>query len=281
MRRAATIHPLAVARILTLLLFAIAQASSTKAQDFVAASPDISVELGITAQTAADEDVAVDDSLGVVMLQSLGALPDAAEVTAYAGLLDGDHLLAFETTVELPGPVFARRGDVVRYDGVGYSIEFDASTQGVPEGAVVDAVAESAGLLLSFDTTVDLGGIVAADEDLVHWNGSSFSLVFDGSAAGIDGTLDVDAAQHLGGPNWALSFDTSGNVGGVDFGDEDVLAYNGSTWTVIYDGSAQDADWAAADLDAVTLPEPSFPLLMASGLSGLILLQRTRKRWAS
>ena len=40
--------------------------------------------------------------------------------------------------------------------------------------------------------------------------------------------------------------------------DEDALAYDGTTWTVLYDGSAEDADWAAADLDAVTRPEPGF-----------------------
>ena len=250
--------------------------SEAIALDFVSASPDVTVELD--GLFFADEDVAVDNLLGITVASPLGTLPGNAEVTAYALLLDGDHLLAFDTTAELPGSVFARRGDVVRYDGANYSIEFDASAASVPEGAVVDAVAESAGLLLSFDTTVDLGGVSAADEDVVHWNGSSFLLVFDASAEGVDESLDLDAAQHLGGPNWALSFDTSGSVGGVDFDDEDVLEYDGSTWTVLYDGSAQDADWSAADLDAVTLPEPGFALLMVSGLSTLMLLRKHRRQ---
>ena len=67
-------------------------------------------------------------------------------------------------------------------------------------------------------------------------------------------------------------------MGGVDFADEDVLEYEGSTWTLTYDGSAEDADWAAADLDAVTLPEPGSLLLMASGLGGLLLLGVHRRR---
>ena len=79
------IHPLAVSRILMSLPFAIAQASSIRAQDFVSASPDVTVELGVTAQTTADEDVAVDNLLGMVALESLGALPEAAEVIKESG----------------------------------------------------------------------------------------------------------------------------------------------------------------------------------------------------
>ena len=240
----------------------------------VSASSDVAAELGTNAVTAADEDVLTDAMLGPVTPIALGSLPEAADVVAYAALSGGEFLLAFDTTVELSGPLTARRGDIVRYDGVStYSIELDASSAGVPAGVVADAVSETTGgLLLSFDITADLGGsLVVADEDLVHWNGSSFALVLDGSAAGIHEALDVDAVHDSGSQVYAVSFDGSGSVGGVDFADEDVLSYDavGTSWTLAYDASAQDADWEAADLDAVALPEPGLPAALAAGGAAL------------
>ena len=120
----------------------------TSTEDSVSASPDVTVELGVTAQTTADQQVAVDNLAGIVVLQNLGVLPELADVTAYGRASNDDHLLAFETTVELPGRIYARRGDVVRYDGATYSIEFDASGAGLPDGTITHAVAESSGLLL-------------------------------------------------------------------------------------------------------------------------------------
>jgi hypothetical protein len=248
------------------------------AQEVVSASPDITIDLGASIVTA-DEDVAVDNQLGVVMLENLGAIPDASDVIALGFDVNGDRLIAFDTTSLLPGSVVARPGDVVRYDGASYSIEFDASAAGIPMGVLTDATSlVPGGLLLSFDTTVDLGsGLIAADEDLVRWNGSSFSLGFDGSAEGLDRSLDVDAAQDLGGGAFFMSFDTSGTVSSISFDDEDVVRFDGSVWSMEYDASVADSNWAAADLDAMMVPEPSGGLMLLSGAIGLAGLASRRR----
>ena len=252
--------------------------------DSASISPDVTVELGATAQLAADEDVAVDNLAGMVALGSLGGIPAAADVSAYELLWNGDRLLCFDTTVELPGPVVAQPGDVVRYTGAAYSIELDASANGVPAGTTCDAVALAGGtgLLLSFDVTAALpGGVVADDEDLVLWQApSTWSLFFDGSAAAVPAALDVDGAYLFASGNLALSFDVSGQLGGVDFDDEDVVEYDpgGPTWSLAFDGSAEDPDWAAADVDAVALPEPELSLLLVTGIAGLLALGRSRIR---
>ena len=248
------------------------------AQEVVSASPDVTIDLGASIVTA-DEDVAVDNQLGIVVLENLGALPDASEVIALGLDVNGDRFIAFETTTALSGGVVARPGDVIRYDGAAYSIEFDAFAAGLPSGAMTDATSLSAsGLLLSFDTTVDLGGgLVVTDEDLVEWNGSSFALVFDGSAAGIDSALDVDAAQDLGGGKFMISFDTTGQIAGLVFDDEDVMRFDGATWSLEFDASAANSAWAAADLDAVMVPEPSFGILLFFGVLGLSRLTAMRR----
>ncbi|MEE8164399.1 MAG: hypothetical protein V3T64_02415, partial [Myxococcota bacterium] len=245
-------------------------------QVMVSASPDITIELG-AGLVAADEDVAVDNQMGVVLLENLGALPAASEVIALGLDGNGDRLIAFETTTALPGSVIARPGDIIRYNGANYSIEFDGLASGLPSGVRVDATSLApGGLLLSFDTTVNLsGGLIVADEDLVRWNGSAFSLAFDGSAAGLDTALDIDAAQNLGGGVFLMSFDTTGQISGIVFDDEDVMRFDGAIWSLEFDGSAADPDWAAADLDAVMVvmvPEAQSGIMLSAGLLWLTWL---------
>ena len=211
-------------------------ANGVAAQEIVSASPDVTVALGAADLAAADEDVAVDNQFGLVVLENLGTLPAETDVIALGLEIDGDRLIAFDTTVSLAGGVIARPGDVVRYDSVSYAVVFDASAAGIPADA---ASLAPGGFLLSFDTTVDLGGgLVADDEDLVRWNGSTFSLAFDGAAEGVDTALDVDAAQDLGGGAFLMSFDTTGEIAGIVFDDEDVMRFDGSTWSLEFDASA-------------------------------------------
>jgi len=247
------------------------------AQELVSASPDVTIDLGASVITA-DKDVAVDNQLGIVVLENLGAIPDASDVIALGLDLNGDRFIAFETTTALSSGVVARPGDVVRYDGAAYTIEFDASAAGVPSSASTDATSLSAsGFLLSFDTTVSLpGSLVVADEDLVEWNGASFSLVLDGSSEGVDSSLDIDAAQDVGGGQLLVSFDTAGTIGGIAFADEDVLRFDGASWSLEVDSSALHSTWAAADLDAVMVPESGFGLMLLAGSVGLMIPRKRR-----
>jgi hypothetical protein len=272
--------------VLLALGLAMCLAVASAAQEPLSVSPDVSTELGIA--TLADEDVAADDQLGTIAPSSLGSLPDGADVTAYHLFANGDQLVSFDTTVALPGPLYVRRADVVRYDGAAYTLEFDAASAGVPDGAVVDAVAELDGmLLLSFDTSVAVGNMMQVfvdDEDLVSWDGADFTLFLDGSVdAGVPDSLDLDGIHAVDQGNQLLvSFDGSGSVGGVPFADEDVLRFDfvESTWTLVYDGSAlHGVSWDGADVDAVsTVPEPAQAILLAAGLAGLLGLERRRSR---
>lgn len=260
------------------LVLSVGSTSDARAQSILSLSPDVTIALG-SGLTVADEDVAVDNQLGIVVLEGLGAIPENADVSAFGMDATGGRLLAFDTTVALAGGLVAHRGDVVRFDGASYAVVFDASAEGVPSGATTDAVSISPdGFLLSFDTTVDLDGLAIADEDLVRWNGSGFSLALDGSAAGADAALDIDGAEDLGGGAFVVSFDTSGSIGGVAFADEDILRFDGSGWSLELDASALDADWAAADLDALLVPEPDGVAMLAVGMLWLALAARTRER---
>jgi len=189
----------------------------------------------------------------------LGTLPANPDVTAYQLLDDGQRLFALDTFVDLGGGVKAGPEDVVGWNGAIYTIFLDGSAVGIPAGTAIDAIGRirSAGVsqtLLSFDVPTALpGGLTVDDEDLAGWNGSTWSLFFDGSANGIPENLDVDGFDRdpVNGTRY-FSFDTSGKISTVDFDDEDVVAFDGSTWSLAYDASATlSAAFAAGDLDAL------------------------------
>jgi hypothetical protein len=201
--------------------------------------------------------VADDDLSGTIALQDIGAISPAADLAAYHLLSNGDQLLAFDTTVTLPGSIMARPNDVVRYDGAAYALEFVGSNQGIPPGTRIDAVtaADNGDLVLSFDVTTAIPSVIADDEDLVRFNGvGQFAMFFDGSAAGLPPGLDLDAAHFDADSGRILiSLDIGGTVAGTAFSDEDILEHDpaGSTWSVAYDGSAEHGAWSGGDLVAV------------------------------
>jgi hypothetical protein len=242
-------------RVLTIAacaLWAVAPIRSATPLSEIRVSPDTTVTLG--APTIEDEGVAADNLGGIVTAVSIGSIPADTDLDGYARRTNGDQLLSFDTTVVLPGGATARPGDVVRYNGASYTVEFDAAARGVPGSANVDAVAlYGSSLLLSFDVALDLGGVHFEPEDLALFDGTAFSLFFDGAAEGIAPGLDLDAADYLPcNGHLLLSFDGSGAIGGIAFDDDDVLEFDRvATWEMAYDGSAHDPDWDPADLDAV------------------------------
>ena len=189
----------------------------------VSVSPDITVNFA--GEVVNDEDVAIDDQAGGVILPGSGALPAGADLTAYHALPNGDLLMAFDITLTL-GSETIHTGDVVRFDGNDYTLEFEASAQGGPAGAKIDALASNGSdLLLSFDTTVSLSGETFDDADLVQITGAGFVRFFDSAGAGVPPGMDLDAAAVDADGLLYLSFDISGSLGGIDFDDEDVLEF--------------------------------------------------------
>lgn len=202
------------------------------------------------------QDLAQDNLAGSLSPVLLGTLPSNAVINSYHLRPDGAQLFTLDTTVELPGLAQVRPCDIVKFDGTHYTLDLSGTILGIPEEAAIDALtaAGDGDLIVSFDIAVDLGGLVVEDHDLVRLNGSQWSLFFDGSAAGVPTTVDLDAADLLpGNDHLLLSFDTSGTVGGISFDDEDVLEYDpvGHLWSKFWDGSSRRPEIIAADLNAL------------------------------
>ena len=127
-----------------------------------------------------------------------------------------------------------------------YTRAIDVSTAAsgsVPPGANVDGFAQqdASTFYLSFSNDTTLPGLGAVqDEDVVKWDGSAWSVFFDGTAKGfVNKELDVDAISVRAG---VLYFATAGakNPPGVTgtADDADIYSWNGTSFARVFDASA-------------------------------------------
>ncbi len=218
-----------------------------------ASSPDITITLSAGPTTVLDHQVVAEGP--TVALDALDSLSAAANLNSLGFANDGDPLFSSDIPIELEGTLYLP-SDVIRLDTADgtHSRAFDGADRGVGNASLDAVTFDGAVLVLSFDVTVDLEGVVVRPEDLVRWVGAgSATLFFDGSAAGVPQGLNLDAAHFIeSSGTLLLSFDGSGTISSVAFDDEDVVEYDasGPTWELAVDGSAADAAWTPADRDA-------------------------------
>ncbi len=128
----------------------------------------------------------------------------------------------------------------------------DDALGSLPSGADLTALqkANDGRWYFSLDTFRAIGGVNVGPEDVVAWNGSTYELVFDGSLAGIPAGAAVDALAETPGDGLLLSFDVSIPIGLLVIDDEDLVAWDGTTLSLAFDGSGFGIP-AALDLDAL------------------------------
>jgi hypothetical protein len=155
-----------------------------------------------------------------------------------------------------PGAVgTADDSDLYRWSGTAHtrSLDLSAAPYGVPASANVDGLTRVDGshFYLSFAGDTTLPGLGAVqDEDVVYWNGSGWSVYFNGTAHGLtSGNLDLDAISVKGS---TLYFSTLGNTSPPGVGgaadDADIYSWDGSSFARVWDASANGLP-AAANVD--------------------------------
>ncbi len=136
-------------------------------------------------------------------------------------------------------------------------------------------------LYVSLGSSGTVSGLSVANEDLVSFDGSAFSLLFDGSDVGLS-SFTVDAFAVISPTEILLSFTGAGTVGGVAMDDSDVVKFTATslgtntagTFSMYFDGSDVGLTTSDEDVDAIELL-PNGHLLVSttgsvsvSGISG-------------
>ena len=178
---------------------------------------------------------------------------------------------------------------------VAYSVVTAAADSGDPNYDTRNAVdvavtneddetppAPSVVLYFALRSSGSVGGLSAQNQDIVAFDGSGFSVYFDGSSVGL-GSLAIDAIDVASSTEILLSFTRAGAVPGIagTVDDSDIVRFthaagdtSSGTFSMFFDGSDVGLTRGSEDIDALELLADGTFLLStrgsfrASGLSG-------------
>jgi len=202
-------------------------------------------------------DVDASDGDGTVPTYSIAGGLDAARFT----IVPATGVLTFVTAPNFEAPTDTGANNV--YDVVvSASDGSNVDTQAI--SVTVTNVVESGGSPLFFSLLAagSVGGVSAANEDIVFFDGAGFALAFDGSDVGLAG-LRIDAFSWVDATSLLLSFDTAGSFPGIagTVDDSDLIRFNATSlgaatagsFSLYFDGSDVGLTTSGEDVDAVEL----------------------------
>ncbi|HJS20323.1 MAG TPA: hypothetical protein VJ785_16360 [Anaerolineales bacterium] len=160
-------------------------------------------------------------------------------------------------------------------DGIVWEISLSAPPTPTPTGTAVSGNP----LLASFASNGSVGGVSFADEDVLKFNGASWSLLIDGSDVGVGGS-DLFAFSMLDADSILMSFSSAVTVNGIAATPQDVLRFDATslgsntagTFSMYFDGSDVGLDVSADSIDALSLLSDGRILISTTGnptVSGL------------
>ncbi len=199
----------------------------------------------------------------------------AEEAMRHYGVLLGVLLIAstwswaqpsptrYQLTTDIPatiGSATVDDADIVEHTASSgsWSIVSALSTV-LPNGVGVDAIHcwANGDVVFSTDSSFTFSGGSADDEDLLLYSGGVLTLLWDGSAAGLPSTADLDAVAVLTATPLSilLSLDASAMVSGIPCTDDDIIAFSSSTgFSVLLAGSSWlGGEEDRADVDALAM----------------------------
>jgi hypothetical protein len=188
-------------------------------------------------------------------------LPGGADVDALAYVAADDFFVSFNAAnTNLPGLGNVQDEDVVHYDGTDWSMYFDGTAQGMTSGGHdIDAISIVDGVMY-FSTlgNSSIPGLAGPfdDADIYSWDGTIFGKAWDARDNGVPGSKDIDGLAWVSATDFNMSLTNGWNFPGTGGSqDEDVVHYDGTAWSVYFDGTAHGLGGVGGlDLDAIDVP---------------------------
>lgn len=112
-----------------------------------------------------------------------------------------------------------------------------ANVGAIPVGAAIAAYhrKNNGDQLFVFDTTVVLSGITFTPQQVVRYDGTAYSLYWDGAANSIPAGVRIDGLALQADVDLLLSLDVSATLGGVAVSPTDIVRFNG-TYSMFFNG---------------------------------------------
>ncbi len=213
-------------------------------------------------QSFSDEDVVDYDSgsgTASILFDGGTIFSSDEDVDAVHVRSDGKILLSTIDSATI-GSLSFNDEDVVEYDpGTGTAtMFFDGSTVFSSDEDLDAFFLKSDGkMLISTTGSATIGSLNFNNEDVVEYDPGTgtATMYFDGSTI-FSSDEDVNAVALLDNGNIVVSTTSSASIGGLSFGDDDLIEYNAGTGTatMIFDGGASFSN-TDEDIDAVAFVE--------------------------
>jgi hypothetical protein len=164
---------------------------------------------------------------------ALGALAVTVWLASISAVEGRTYFFVLDVPSTLGGTRFTANQIVRSDDGV-YSL-----AASLPAGAeILSLHARGTGVwLFSPARPTSLGGTLYEPRDVISYDGTTFTSVLAGSAAGIPGNARIDALFLDSGSNPVVSFDVPVHLGGVWYSQSDLLVFNGG-FSLYWDAEA-------------------------------------------
>ena len=130
--------------------------------------------------------------------------------------------------------------------------------------------------LASFASNGSVGGFTFSDEDILSFNGTSWSLVFDGSDVGL-GSVDVFGFYKVDNDTFLMSFDKAITINGLAIAPTDIVQFDATSlgsvtsgiFSMYLNGGDVGLDTTAENIDAVDILPDGRILISTTGNSSV------------
>ena len=127
-------------------------------------------------------------------------------------------------------------------------------------------------LYISLTGNQTIGGVASADEDILRFDGTNWSLFFDGSDVGVGGS-DLFGFSFLDADSILMSFNSAVTLNGMSVTPRDVLRFDATslgsntagTFSMYLNGIDVGLDVAAENIDSVSLLPDGHVLISTTG----------------
>jgi hypothetical protein len=132
-------------------------------------------------------------------------------------------------------------------------------------------------LFVSFALSGTVNGISFADEDILHFDGQDWSLLFDGSDVGV-GSTDLFALSVVDADTILMAFSSAVTVNGLAISPQDIVRFDATslgsttagTFSIYLDGSDVGLDNATAErIDSLSVLPDGRILISTTGNSSI------------
>jgi hypothetical protein len=177
--------------------------------------------------------------------------------------------ISTDITADLGGTI-ASDEDVVEDTGSGAPAKIALGALPAAADVIGYSLAPGGDILFSLDVASSLtGGVDVTPRDVVRYDGSVYTIEFEGADHDIPAGAKIDAIGWIEG-DLLLSFDVTVELGAITADDEDLVQLASTTpddWVLYFDGSANGVP-AGADLDGADLLDATGHLALSFDISG-------------